>query len=453
MGNRHLNLFHPYTQNSTSPIENNLSRGLAIILQEYPAVMMLFLEKLKSEYKAHQLNQQPAKTDLDISFPTQTYDIDIQKRAVDFERTENIIGVSLTVDKSNQDHNSTSSGTEDPIPDIAISYDDTLIFIEVKCDNTNCIPQLKNQIEKYINSNESDWALHPDIVAISWSDVIEVLEQYNSLNSQRTDKLISDYLDEISINFPTWLPIKPLNQLNINNVNNIYARLTVIKNIYLNTKQQNKQLQYDRGAIPLDWKYASECNIFLYDNFEDENEIKKTYLVIGVWPSDTCSQFRALTSKTNFQFANQCYSTINISNYGKLKTRIKPYIKMCHYNRKVMSIQTDHITANSNNISEWIKLANQITGRTQRGQWDDLLVQIENSKIFADATIEELKKEFNSKFVNAKKTYVVCSIGFEICAYFDFEEAQKIEANLYEISLCDIIDEFLTETRKLIESK
>ena len=48
-GDKHMNIFQAYTQQSEHPIENNLSRGLAIILQESPALFMRFIAKLNTQ--------------------------------------------------------------------------------------------------------------------------------------------------------------------------------------------------------------------------------------------------------------------------------------------------------------------------------------------------------------------------------------------------------------------
>ena len=41
--NRHMNIFESYTQSGNLPIENNISRIFAILLQEYPSLLMLFI--------------------------------------------------------------------------------------------------------------------------------------------------------------------------------------------------------------------------------------------------------------------------------------------------------------------------------------------------------------------------------------------------------------------------
>ena len=42
--NAHLNLFVPYSQGGDNPVENNLSRGLAILLNENPLLFDRFLD-------------------------------------------------------------------------------------------------------------------------------------------------------------------------------------------------------------------------------------------------------------------------------------------------------------------------------------------------------------------------------------------------------------------------
>lgn len=41
--NRHLNIFEHYTQKGSLPIENNVSRGLAILFNENPLVLDRFI--------------------------------------------------------------------------------------------------------------------------------------------------------------------------------------------------------------------------------------------------------------------------------------------------------------------------------------------------------------------------------------------------------------------------
>ena len=50
--NRHMNIFHSYTQNESRPIENNISRGFAILLQEHPALLVLLLDKIQKDSSA-----------------------------------------------------------------------------------------------------------------------------------------------------------------------------------------------------------------------------------------------------------------------------------------------------------------------------------------------------------------------------------------------------------------
>lgn len=458
MSDRHLNIFHHYTQANSLPIENNLSRGLAIILQEYPAVMMLFIEKLKSQFRKRLKDQiNPVKTELDIDFPKDTYEVDFQRRTNSFDVFEHIVGVALTaadLQITDNEDDEDATGTTIPITDISISYDDTLIIIEVKRDATDCIKQLDNQIQQYksfITSTMGSNSFQEDIVSISWEDITKLLNQFQSINSSKSEKIVTDYLDELVYHFPTWSPAEPLYKLTVFDKDRINKRLTVIKNEYLKQHSSDKQLQYDRGAIPLEWNYASECNIFLIDNFENEKGEIKPHICIGVWPSDTCYQFSRLKSKTTFDFASSHYLTRNLQNYGDVKIRIEPYIKMCHFNKEVMSLHMEYDANNDNKILNWINLANQITGKRNRDQWDDLKDQIENSTIFSDKKISWFKTEFCNQFEKTNRNYVVSSIGFEIYAYIEFEEAQRIEKDTNGTGLCDLIGAFLTDIKPFIE--
>lgn len=50
--NRHMNLFELYRQEGESPHENNLSRGLAILLGENPLLLERFIDLANSKLLA-----------------------------------------------------------------------------------------------------------------------------------------------------------------------------------------------------------------------------------------------------------------------------------------------------------------------------------------------------------------------------------------------------------------
>ena len=91
--NIHLNLFHHYFQNGTIPIENNISRGLAISFQESPMLLMMFINLLNSKIS----------DPFDLLQPVQNrYYVDFQKTASDFSALP-IPNIKLISDTLDQD--------------------------------------------------------------------------------------------------------------------------------------------------------------------------------------------------------------------------------------------------------------------------------------------------------------------------------------------------------------
>lgn len=439
MNNRHMNIFHHYSHTGTIPYENNLSRGLAILLNEYPAILFLLLEKIKEK-----------SDNIEISIPKNSYEVGFQKRINSFYEVEKIVGVALTamdLETNGQEDNSGYTGAEVPITDISIIYDNTLIIIEVKRDMSDCVQQLNDQIKKckkYIKNTMEIDAEHV-IASLSWTNIIEVLDQYRSINSNKPDVLIDDYYDELSFHHPEWLPIERLNLLDINERNRIELRLNAIKNEYLKLNNNDAELIYDRKAIPINWDYASECNIWMMDNFNDDIGENNTYLCIGIWPADTCTQYWNLKNKSNFSFVDSRFSSVVIPGYGELKVRIEPYIKLCHFNKGISNVYmtyTDDMTGKIDN------LAMKITGRKSREKWDACIEAVKNSGLISENEFNKFVNMFTEKFVRTNRNYVVFSIGFEIYAYMDFNEAKEIDKKNNSVGLVDIIDGFLNEMKK-----
>lgn len=138
--NRHMNVFQAYTQKKERPIENNVSRGFAIVLQESPSLFMLFLQKLNEELKTKNVPE--------IPFPQGEYTVDFQRKADSFhEEVNTLIGVTLTANELEEPTDKSEGSLDrDFITDISVSFDDVLLFIEVKRTDENCKKQVEKQL-------------------------------------------------------------------------------------------------------------------------------------------------------------------------------------------------------------------------------------------------------------------------------------------------------------------
>jgi hypothetical protein len=144
--NRHLNIFEHYTQKGSLPIENNVSRGLAILLNQNSLVLDRFIDFINSkcfEKKSSCMVPKPQRlNDKEIGIQQQ-----IAKIVQSYPNPQNIIGITLTtaspinmIENKNDDNNGL-------ITDIIISCKDTLVVIEVKRNAVDARLQLKQQVK------------------------------------------------------------------------------------------------------------------------------------------------------------------------------------------------------------------------------------------------------------------------------------------------------------------
>lgn len=446
---RHLNIFHHYDQNGSIPIENNVSRGLAILFQEEPALLMMFISEIQ-------------KRTQNVMQPTEEYEVDFQRRCDQFKGLyHSVIGVTLTAEELVSEYQTGSNeiGDEYRISDISIMYDDTLILIEVKRTGEDCRNQVFEQINHYKNSHNTEMnSITSDIISFTWRDIMAIIEKFVSMNRGKVSRLVADYYMEVAYKFPTWCPIASLNKLDVNERARIYQRIERIKEKYVEKYSGGDNLIYSRTAIPLDWHVATECNIDLDMSFVDETCTPSPHIVIGVWPSDTCGQYWELKrqiekNKDLISFLNQRYQTIGCSNKN-VKVRIYPYLKFCNWNKGVMWLYANS-NEKTNNISELLAFGDKICGQWNRNDdkgkaWDNFVGIVEDSNLFSSERIEEFKESFTDCFLNTNRSRFSVSLGFEVFAYLKYNEAQIIDSDEEPIQMVKFLNEVISGLKNSI---
>ena len=445
---RHLNLFHHYTHSGTMPIENNVSRGLAIILQEEPGLLFMLLNKLGLE---------SGET---IALPVDSYNIGFQVRCSEFPDVSTLVGVSLTARELTNDNSELSENMDDaynPITDISIMYDDTLIIIEVKRDGTDCRKQLTEQLQKYREFKKNvagDIDVKETKIDLSWDKVMTLISRYMKMANGKTSRIVSDYYEEVTTQFPSWAPREPLGNLEANETERIMQRIDVIKKIYINKYSLSDGLMYGRGAIPLDFEWASEYNVNLQNDFKDEKGNRKTYLTLGIWPSDTCSQYWTLKRKIkSFDFFKKRYNTVTLNSGEIVKIRVLPYIKFCHFNKGIMWIFNDDFSENhTDELVEWAN--NGLTGKWKKESWEELQKDMERISAFSPEKKKKFESDFAELFKNTDRSYVTASLGFEVYAYIPYEKARLLDSdfNAPEPELVSYMKEVVDKIKDLIEA-
>lgn len=452
MGNRHMNIFHHYSQAGALPIENNISRGLAIVLQEYPALLFLFMEKLQEKGSG-----------LGLALPADSYEVDFQRRTNSFGEAEQVIGVALTAEELSEDYmtGDGDKGSDEgySITDISINFDNTLIFIEVKRNDIDCRRQLEEQLDRYIRSLEqygqgTAAAVAYHLISLTWTDIICILKRYMSLHEGRAERLVTDYYEDLVYHYPSWSPVEPLGKLSTGETERIWRRIRAIKEQYLKEYgASDGQLMYGRGAIPIDFGYASECNLAFETDFYGENGQREACITIGIWPSDTCSQYWRLKDVSAvFSFANQRFGKLSVAGLGDISVRIWPYIKLCHFNKGIAWLYMD-ADVRDNRPADWIRLGDAITRKWKRADWPALCTQISSSGLFSSEKLQSFDTDFKENFWDSERTYLTASIGFEVFAMLPYATAQMLDSGRAKgMDLVKVIGGVLAGIKSLIET-
>lgn len=450
--NRHMNIFHAYTQSDTRPIENNISRGLAILLQEHPTLLMLLLNGIqkKAKFSGNQI----------LPVPENEYYLDFQVEASNFDAPVSyLIGVTLTAAEiEDDDAEDSNSSTGKQITDISIRYDEVLIFIEVKRTSENCYNQVRNQMNRFKNSQKETFTdaqeeLNECVVGLTWTEIYSLLQQYCRIKDNHSGRLVEDYMEYLALNYPSWVPVQRLNLLEPNQTEFIAVRLDTIKNEYANAYlSEDNGLLEARKAIPINNTYVKQCNIAYEQEFILPGNRKAECVTVGMWPSDTVGQFwkfKALNPTKNV-FYRKRYTTIAVG--GKtVPVRIRPYIKFSHFMGKGIQWLGMNPNNNDNHFDEWMNLACSITKKHKKGtpEWNALIEQIQiHQNLFDDKELKSFVSCFHQNFAN--RGYVFVSCGLEIKAYYLYKDAQALdkEAGAFAKELNQIIEQLQVEMEK-----
>ena len=430
-GDKHMNIFQAYTQQSDHPIENNLSRGLAIILQESPALFMRLIAKLNTQVQC-------------IPFPQGEYTIDFQRNAVSFDQAQTLVGVTLTAkDFEEAEDKSKVAKDKKYITDISIFYDDVLIFIEVKRTGENCENQLREQLAKYLESIQMEEPITtPPIIYLTWTDIVKMLQENLRSYDGGASRLEVDYLEYLIRNFHSWAPVEHLNKLKpLLDDPRIQQRLERLKEEYAQNEEIN--LISTRKSIPLDFPFATECNLGYCSDLLLPDGSRKACITVSFWIADTCGQFWKFRNQANLDFFRKRIQSVPVAINEKniiIDVFLYPYVKCSHFQRGVHWIYSEEVKQDNDalSIENWIKYAEEFTGRRKKikntGDWQQLPERIAErcSNIFSEDNRQWFIKEFYRIFET--KSYADISFGIEVKAIIPFSIAQEADKDKSEFT-------------------
>jgi Holliday junction resolvase len=294
LNNRHMNVFEAY--GDKHPLENNISRGLAIVFDSYPSILDRFIDLLNENYSEKDKISKPDIDNCKIEFQFNN-----EKIVHDYPDIEHIYAIALTASNKSDDTIvlSKNDETHRTIPDILIAYESTAIIIEVKKNAADARSQVINQaecIEKLINKEsdeETKACIHKTLsnvlcIDLSWSKLMGLIINCQKLYRIDDFNILSHY-----IQFLTWYDLVPLNFENIDFGDEQQAKLKIalITDSIIN---ENSKEKYDRSNS------ASEIK-FLKNPYADRATLwfdsSREALCVGMWFGDIVTQCRKYIKK------------------------------------------------------------------------------------------------------------------------------------------------------------
>ena len=418
---KHLNLFHFFSDGNNPFYEDNLTRAFSICLQNDP----ILFEKVLNDL----IGVQP-KSLMKESRDTNQITIDIQKNVSEIESCEKLIGIALTTDEQDLLKYTEPRNRTRHITDLMIRINDLVIIVEVKKTGENCIAQLKGQIEELKNSNldslESDSVQEKEI---TWVKVISTMEDVLMFqkNTNSVNKFTKDFVEFIERKHPNWFGTKPLSMVefskNGKNKHLIDCRIEEYKKVYYG----EEELVHNRNAISLkniDW--ADELNIRPI-----RREDGVPFIALEIAPGDTKQQGWKLFKNTNDGIVDWPDS-ISYRN-EKYSVQVHHNIKFAHYGRGLFWVRSQDKKRPKTHTKDFFK---NYTGRWKRigdskkwkkkdaewGRFKELVEALSTDKTNKKWTDNEI---WVTNFVESGKSYFDVSVGFLIRLMIPYSEIQK----------------------------
>ncbi|WP_339918447.1 hypothetical protein [Yeosuana marina] len=407
--NSHLNIFKSYTNtNRTYQLENDLTRALAISLQEDS---LFFHEVLKVILKSTNFYNQ-----LFESLESETYiNINIQKRASQISNFDHIFAISLSDSEIGDFWEQHNNKNYDPICDLVIQINNIIMVFEAKRDNVNCTAQLYNQILNITNTendpqdfNKTNYGSIVTPFDFNWSRLIAIAVKVSSfektMNSQ--NRFLSDFISLVKQHNFRWLPEPSISALHPGNKPAILRRIESTIEEVAKTTDISKLNYNDRLGLEFYRPWAKEI-LFSINN--------EGNLYLNIYPGNTKGQGYSLF-KNNPKFNDKL--TILGSkclihyNYHIKFTSFQKYFQGLWFSET--DLKKPLYTKENFNI---------FTGRKKRGnQWEQI------ASLFDESLNFDWRKQCdwgNSSF-NGKNQFDI-SFGYEVYIMIPFQTLKELD--------------------------
>jgi len=410
MNKDHLNLFCPYS--SGPEHENNLTRGLLLILKSSPFLFRQFINLILRNYSSSELItlSQSATYDIyneikEVKFYTQTKK-DLSEDACEVnlpvlitkEKVENI-PLPKRIEKERQ-------------PDGIICLKPNLsLTIEVKKHNNFDWSQVYGHIQVF----GDDVSLHKAI-NITWDEIIRLFKNSFKFYEQVYNRegcvsgiektLVQDFIDYLTLYHPQLMPYNSLKECRDNQIAYRKYFINILEDLSIGeaVAEKSPYILINDSRIN---KFVQR--IYLKVDKKEEN------LIIACYPADTTGQ------------AKEFYRIISEEKISKIVTKGWSLDTALHFNY----IGTQLVHANSDNegakdpidyIKYWIKAyQNEEIKQFQENEFEVLIEKLINDKMISKQEKNEIKKEF----IDTNRDHINLAPGVKLSYEIPMEKALK----------------------------
>lgn len=410
--NSHLNVFKTYTrENRSHQLENDLTRSFAICMQEDA---LFFHEVLKFLFVPGDFELLLSNSEAENKVT-----INIQVNSKSISNFEKIIAVSLS-DYEMEDGKFWSQSEQrayDPVCDIVIKINETVIIIEAKRNHSDCTEQLYNQV---FNIAENS-GLVPKIKELvdpkdlSWKKLMLIAVRVLAFEKTvgNVNRFTIDFVNLVKGHNPHWLPQAPIASLNPKDRSAIESRIDSVINA-LDIKNDYRKLSYnDRIGLAFTKPWAQEILFSINENGD---------LVTAVYPGNTKAQGSHIFSKDlNFS------KSLTIDGLELIVHRAY-HIKFTSFQKYFSGLNFyDDDLKRPDILYNKINFDNY-AGRNIKaaGDWDRI-EQLFDECFNIDFDWRN-KMSWNEKVLDSARTRFDLSFGYELIIVIPFEELKKRDA-------------------------
>ncbi|QXP53808.1 hypothetical protein [Cellulophaga sp. HaHa_2_1] len=419
--NKHLNIYKTYTKvnRENYQLEDDLTRALAIVLQENDVLLHQFLKYI--------LNQKEnAYSNLFDDYTNKNpIEIDIQKPVESIEGFDHLFAVRISGNAMGNDfHNQNHDKDYNAITDLFIQIDNIAIIFEVKPNNHNSTAQLYNQALNTIKSDES-LTMQTDVTAVdfNWSLIMQMAVRVNNYQVaiNKESRLLDNFISYIKMHNYQWLPQLSLSALSFTeNSNSISKRLNDAIENSDNTTINN------RLGIKCNFGWAEEIVIYLNQKTEEVR--------FSVYPGNTKAQgYHIFKSEGEPQFKKMLH----------IKNKDRKINKNYHIKFSGQSYITGLWAGEKDFEKPLYTKANfyNHSGRKKRIlHWEIIKNLLDNA--FNDAYNWKEYCKWDEKLIDSNRSQFDISFGYELSISIPFKELQILDTDKNDLtSLIHLINE------------